>query len=90
MTTIGEEIKNGGGRAAARQTRRFEISLPVQAAKMVEAAATLGGYDTPETFIQEAALKSAEEFQQRIQHAISRDNGNGKGRKTGTGVGQES
>ncbi len=44
---------------------------------MVEAAATLGGYDTPEAFIQEAALKAAEEFQQRIQHAISRDNGIG-------------
>ncbi len=90
MTTTGDETKNGGGRAAARQTRRFEISLPVQAAKMVEAAATLGGYDTAETFIQEAALKAAEEFQQRVQHAISRDNSNGKGRKAGAGVSQES
>ncbi|MBA3712381.1 MAG: hypothetical protein H0W76_08005 [Pyrinomonadaceae bacterium] len=85
-----DETKSSNGRGAPRQTRRFEISLPIVPARVVEAAATLGGYDTPEAFIQEAALKAAEEFQQRLQHAISRDNGHGKGRKAGTGATNES
>ncbi len=89
MTNTVDEIQNGQGRGSARQTRRFEISLPLASAKMVEAAATLGGYDTPEAFIQESALKAAEEFQQRVKAAVGRDNGNGKGRKAGKGGANE-
>ncbi len=83
------ETKSRNGRGAPRQTRRFEISLPIAAARVVEAAATLGGYDTPEEFVQEAALKAAAEFQQRLQHAISRDTGHEKGKKAGKGVSQQ-
>ncbi len=85
-----DETKNGNGRGAARQTRRFEISLPLASAKMVEAAATLGGYETPEAFIQQAALDAAEEFQQRIQAVLGRDVSNGKGRKASKGGVNES
>ena len=85
-----DETKNRNGRGATRLTRRFEISLPIASARVVEAAATLGGYDTPEEFFQEAALKAAAEFQQRLQQAISRDTSNEKGKKAGKGVSQQS
>ncbi len=84
-----DETKNGNGRNTARQTRRFEISLPLASAKVIEAAATLGGYDTPEAFIRQAALDAAEEFQQRVQAAVGRDNGGGKGRRAGKGGANE-
>ena len=85
MTNTVDETKGDNGRGAARQTRRFEISMPVASAKVVEAAATLGGYDTTETFIRQAALDAAEEFQQRVQGLFGRDDGRGKGRKASKG-----
>ncbi len=88
MTNTTDE-KNGNGRGSTRQTRRFEISLPLASAKVIEAAATLGGYDTPEAFIRQAALDAAEEFQQRVQAAVGRDNGGGKGRRAGKGGANE-
>ncbi len=90
MTTTVDETRDGTGSKAARQTRRFEISLPLASAKVLEAAATLGGFESPEAFIQEAALNAAEEFQQRVQAAVGRDTGNGKGKKASKGGANES
>ena len=90
-----DETKNSNGRAAARQTRRFEISLPVASARVLEAASILGGYESVEAFIVEAAAEksvqlSTEEMRQQIRAVLTHEGGHGKARKASRGVTSES
>ena len=92
--TSEKEKRIANGRGNGRATKRFEVSLPVAAARVLEAAAILGGYESVEAFIVEAAAEksvrlNSEEFQQRIRAVLTHDAGNSRVRKAAPAGGGE-
>lgn len=75
------EIKDTNDQSRGRQTRRFEFSIPIAQAKVLDAAATLGGYESTEAYIIEAAAQRAGQFQEKFQAFMGREVSNGKSRK---------